>query len=235
MIELRQLTKKFGNRYSLEDVTLEIPKGKIIGLVGENGSGKTTLLKVIAGLLTPDTGEALIHEEMITRKAASQIAYMADTDLYYPYFTVGQLFDFYETQFEDFDLIKAKEIAQYLEIALDVKMKNLSKGSRGRAKIAVRLGRSVDYYLLDEPFSGLDPMVRTAIAKGLIRFVDPTSQTILLSTHEIKEVEPLLDELIVLKDGRVLAREAIDDIRDGYGMDATSWMVLLFEKGGEVG
>lgn len=235
MIELREVVKKFGSRCALDGITVQIPKGKVIGLVGENGSGKTTLLKLIAGLLTPDAGQALIHQKPITRKVASEIAYMADTDLYYPYFTVGQLIDFYETQFQDFDSIKAKEIAQYLELTLDAKMKDLSKGSRGRAKIAVTLGRNVDYYLLDEPFSGLDPMVRTAIAKGLIQFVDTTSQTVLLSTHEIKEVEPLLDELLVLKGSRMLAHEAVDDIRDQYGMDATSWMVSLFQKGGEVG
>ncbi|MBO1914034.1 ATP-binding cassette domain-containing protein, partial [Microvirga sp. 3-52] len=113
---------------------------------------------------------------------ASEIAYMPDTDLFYPYFTVEQLFDFYATQFEDFHLIKAKEIAQFLNVSLDSKIKNLSKGNRGRVKIAVTLGREASYYLLDEPFSGLDPMVRDDIAKGLIRFTDTERQTILMST-----------------------------------------------------
>ena len=95
---------------------------------------------------------------------------MPDADLFYPYFTVDQLFNFYESQFVDFDLIKAKEIAQFLNVSLDSKIKSLSKGNRGRVKIAVTLGREATYYLLDEPFSGLDPMVRDDIAKGLIRY-----------------------------------------------------------------
>ena len=94
------------------------------------------------------------------------------------------------------------------------------------------LGREADYYLLDEPFSGLDPMVRDDIAKGLIRFTDTERQTVLLSTHELKEVEPLLDEIVVLRGGRIIAHEAVDVIRDTYGKDATSWMVSLFRKEG---
>ena len=228
MIELRNITKKYGTRKALEEITLTLPQGKIIGLVGENGSGKTTLLKLMSGLLTPNVGSAVLDGKPITRKVATNIAYMPDADMFYPYFTVGQ---FYESQFTDFNPIKAKEIAQFLNLDLNSKLKNLSKGNRGRAKIAATLGREADYYLLDEPFSGLDPMVRDDIAKGLIRFTDPERQTVILSTHELKEVEPLLDEIIVLKGSRLIAHEAVDEIRDTYGQDATSWMVSLFREG----
>lgn len=231
MIELKAVTKKYNSRQALDGITLTIPQGKVIGLVGENGSGKTTLLKLMAGLLTPSSGEAMFNGSPITRRVAANIAYMPDADLFYPYFKVGQLFDFYDSQFEDFDLIKAKEIAQFLNVSLDSKIKTLSKGNRGRVKIAATLGREAMYYLLDEPFSGLDPMVRDDIAKGLIRYTDSERQTVLLSTHELKEVEPLLDEIVVLKDGQILAHEAVDEIRDRYGKDATSWMVSLFREG----
>lgn len=230
MIELNNVSKKYGGQSALEDITLTLPHGKIIGLVGENGSGKTTLLKMIAGLLTPNSGSATFSGNPITRKMATNIAYMPDADLFYPYFTVGQLFEFYETQFADFNPAKAKEIAQFLNVSLDSKIKHLSKGNRGRVKIAVTLGREAGYYLLDEPFSGLDPMVREDIAKGLIRFTDPERQTVILSTHEIKEVEPLLDEIVVLKGSRIIAHEAVDEIRDLHGKDATSWMVSLFRE-----
>lgn len=230
MIELKNVSKKYGRQEALDQLTLTLPQGKIIGLVGENGSGKTTLLKLIAGLLTPDAGTAAFNGSPITRKIASHIAYMPDVDLFYPYFKVEQLFAFYDSQFEDFDLIKAKEIAQFLNVSLDAKMKNLSKGNRGRVKIAVTLAREAMYYLLDEPFSGLDPMVRDDIAKGLIRYTDTARQTVLLSTHELKEVEPLLDEIVVLRAGQILAYKAVDEIRDIYGKDATSWMVSLFRE-----
>ncbi|PIC98433.1 MULTISPECIES: ABC transporter ATP-binding protein [unclassified Sporosarcina] len=230
MIELQEVSKKYRSKRALNRVSLALPRGKIIGLVGENGSGKTTLLKVLAGILKPTTGLAILDNNKITRRVASSVAYMPDTDLFYPYFTVKQLFEFYDSQFEDFDMKKAQEIAEYLVISLEVKISTLSKGNRGRVKIAATLGRNAAYYLLDEPFSGLDPMVREDIARGLIRFTDTEWQTILLSTHEIKEVEPLLDELIVLKEGQVLAHKEIDEIRDVYGIDATSWMISLFRQ-----
>ncbi|MEK5036462.1 ABC transporter ATP-binding protein [Sporosarcina sp. FSL K6-3457] len=231
MIELNNVYKKYGGRKALENITLTVPRGKIIGLVGENGSGKTTLLKLMAGLLTPNSGTAMFGGSRITRKVATNIAYMPDADLFYPYFTVYQLFEFYESQFADFNPTKAKEIAAFLNLSLDSKIKNLSKGNRGRVKIAATLGREADYYLLDEPFSGLDPMVRDDIAKGLIRFTDSGRQTVIMSTHELKEVEPLLDEIVVLKGSRMIAHEAVDEIRDSYGKDATSWMVSLFREG----
>lgn len=230
MIELNHISKKYGGQRALNDLTLTLPQGKIIGLVGENGSGKTTLLKLISGLLTPDKGTAIFKGQPITRKVAANIAYMPDADLFYPYFTVKQLFNFYDSQFADFDLTKAKEIAQFLNVSLDAKIKNLSKGNRGRVKIAATLGREADYYLLDEPFSGLDPMVRDDISKGLIRFTDTERQTVLMSTHELKEVEPLLDEIVVLRGGQIIAHAAVDEIRDSYGKDATSWMVSLFRE-----
>lgn len=228
MIELQGVAKHYGSKHALDGVTLSLPTGKIIGLVGENGSGKTTLLKLIAGLLSPDRGVAALDGKVITRRDAATIAYMPDTDSFYPYFTVGQLFDFYDSQFEDFRKEKAEEIAQFLKVSLAAKISTLSKGNRGRVKIAATLGRDAAYYLLDEPFSGLDPMVREDIGKGLIRFTDTEQQTVLMSTHEIKEVEPLLDELIVLKDGKVLDHKGIDEIRDDYGMDAVSWLVSRF-------
>ncbi|AOV06431.1 spermidine/putrescine ABC transporter ATP-binding protein [Sporosarcina ureilytica] len=229
MIELSQVSKKYGRRKALTDVTLTLPIGKVIGLIGENGSGKTTLLKLIAGLLTPNSGQATFNGQPISRRIAKDIAYMPDADLFYPYFTVRQLFDFYDSQFEDFDIVKAKEIAQYLNLSLDSKIKHLSKGNRGRVKIAATLGREAKVYLLDEPFSGLDPMVREDIAKGLIQFTDIERQMILMSTHEIKEMEPLLDEVVVLRGGQVIAHELVDDIRELHGIDTTTWMVSLFK------
>lgn len=231
MLELTHITKKYGRRCAVEDMTLSLPPGKMIGLVGENGSGKTTLLKLMAGLLTPNEGTATFEGKKITRLVASDIAYMTDADMIYPYMTVQQLFEFYASQFKDFNMTKAKEIAQFLNLQLDAKLKQLSKGNRGRAKIAATLGREATYYLLDEPFSGLDPMVRNDIMKGLIRFTDTDWQTVILSTHELKEVEPLLDEIIVLKGSRMIAHEAVDVIRDKYGMDAAAWMVSLFREG----
>jgi len=228
MIELQDVTLRVGKRCILDEVSVSISRGSIVGLIGENGSGKTTLLKIIAGLLSPTSGTAMISGKTITRQSASRIAYMADTEDFYRFLTVRELFRFYESQFPDFDMKKAFDIAAFLHVPLEDKLKDLSKGSLGRAKIAVTFGRDADFYLLDEPFSGLDPMVRKDIVKGLIRFTDPDRQTILMSTHEIQEAEPLFDKLLVLKKGSIIAEETVDGIRDQHGMDTTSWLISLF-------
>lgn len=231
MIVLENVDKKYGKHQALSGLNLTIPIGKIIGLVGENGSGKSTLLKIIAGLTTPSSGSVQIDELKATRRIASKIAYMPDADLFYPFFSVERLFRFYETQFEDFNYSKACIVAQYLNVPLDAKLKNLSKGNRGRAKMAATLGREASYYLLDEPFSGFDPLVRADIIKGMIQFTDPETQTVLMSTHEIKEAEPLLDAIILLNHGKILAFEEVETIRDQYSMDAITWMTKLIKEG----
>ena len=231
MIELNNVKKSYGSTKALQGVNLSLETGKIIGIAGENGSGKSTLLKSIAGVSPIDSGSILIDGTPVCRKHAEKIAYLPDADMFYPYFTVEQLFSYYRSQFADFNEIKAKEVLNFLEVSPSSKMKSLSKGMRGRAKMAATLGRESRYYLMDEPFSGLDPMVRADLVKGLIRFTDLERQTLILSTHEIREVETLLDELVLLKNGSVLAHRQLDDIRDETGLDMVEWMTKETKAG----
>lgn len=233
MIQLSNVSKSFGRIKALKQVSLTLETGKVIGIAGENGSGKSTLLKCIAGVSGVSGGSILIDGKSADRKTASQIAYLPDADMFYTYFTVAELFDYYASQFADFNERKACEVLEFLNVPLSSKMKNLSKGMRGRAKMAATLGRESRYYLMDEPFSGLDPMVRADLVKGLIRFTDLERQTLILSTHEIREVETLLDELVLLKKGKVLAHGNLEEIRDEAGMDTVSWMTELSRAGGE--
>lgn len=231
MIQLREVTKKYGKKEAVKNISFTIPKGKIIGVVGENGSGKSTLLKLISGVLLPQHGSISIDGENVSYKTAKSVAYLPDADEIYPYFTVKQLFQYYDSQFADFNYSKACIVANFLEVDLDSLLKKLSKGSRGRAKIAATLGREVDYYLLDEPFSGLDPMVRQSIIKGFIQFVDIETQTIILSTHELKDAEPILDEIVVLRNGSLIGQESVEAIRELQRIDITTWMTRLFREG----
>ncbi|MFD1032246.1 ABC transporter ATP-binding protein [Metaplanococcus flavidus] len=231
MIELNHVKKSYGSTKALQGVSLTLETGKIIGIAGENGSGKSTLLKSIAGVGKIDSGSIRIDGTAVSRKHAEEIAYLPDADMFYSYFTVEQLFSYYRSQFADFNELKAKEVLDFLEVSPSSKMKNLSKGMRGRAKMAATLGRESRYYLMDEPFSGLDPMVRADLVKGLIRFTDLERQTLILSTHEIREVETLLDELVLLKNGKVLAHRHLDEIRDETGMDMVEWMTKETKAG----
>ena len=230
LLQLSTVSFQYVRKPILNTIDLTIPAGQIIGLVGENGSGKSTLLKLMAGLLTPTTGTITMHNKPLTRRNAGEIAYMPDTDLFYDFYTGEQLFEFYASQFPDFSYEKACIITEDLQVERHTKLKNLSKGNRAKMKMAATLGRNVPLYILDEPFGGLDPMAREALIKALIRFCDATTQTIFLSTHEVQEVEPILDQILLLRNGTIVAQEQIEDIRDFTQQDAVQWMKSLYKQ-----
>lgn len=224
MIELNHVTKKYLMYPAINSVNVSFQSGKIIGVIGENGSGKTTLLKLLAGLLRPSSGSVLIDNQQVDRGISKRLAYLTDMDYYYPYFTVIELVKYYKSQYTDFDQEKALEIISFMNLEHNQKIKHLSKGNRNRLKIAVTLGRCAPYIVLDEPFTGLDPMVRKAIMNSIIKFVDLEKQTVIMATHEVNEVEPILDEVLLMSKGKVIAHKAIDDIRETYEMDVINWM-----------
>ncbi|OXS76346.1 spermidine/putrescine ABC transporter ATP-binding protein [Lysinibacillus sp. KCTC 33748] len=231
MLQLSNVSFRYMKKPILQDVSFSIPVGQIIGLVGENGSGKSTLLKVLAGLLRPTSGEVLLNGTSVTRRSADEIAYLPDIDLFFDFYTGEQLFQHYASQFEDFSYDKACIVAEFLQVDKNVKLRQLSKGNRGRMKMAATLGREVPFYLMDEPFSGLDPIVREQLIKGLIQFTDIEHQTILLSTHELYEVEPILDQIILLQNGSIIAQEEVEMIRDVSNKEAVQWMKAFYKKG----
>jgi len=231
MLQLSNVSFRYMKKSILQDVSFSIPVGQIIGLVGENGSGKSTLLKVLAGILRPSSGEVLLNGTPVTRRSADEIAYLPDIDLFFDFYTGEQLFQHYASQFEDFSYDKACIVAEFLQVDKNVKLRQLSKGNRGRMKMAATLGREVPFYLMDEPFSGLDPIVREQLIKGLIQFTDIEHQTILLSTHELYEVEPILDQIILLQNGSIMAHEEVETIRDVSNKDAVQWMKAFYKKG----
>lgn len=229
-MQLQNVNFQYKTMTILNKISFTVPPGKIIGIIGENGCGKTTLLQLMAGILVPSAGAITLDGEPVTRHLATKIAYQPDIDLFYESFTGREVFTYYSEQFDDFSLEKAYDIAAFLEVPTKVKLKKLSKGNRGRIKMACALAREAQIYLLDEPFSGLDPLARESLMKALIRFIDPESSSIVLSTHEVSEVEPILDEIILMKDGRIRAMDNLERIRDERGEGAVQWMKSLYGK-----
>ncbi|WP_134702992.1 ATP-binding cassette domain-containing protein [Ammoniphilus sp. YIM 78166] len=229
MIKLNQVTKKFMTKVALDDVNLELTRGKIVGLVGENGSGKSTTLKLIAGLIQPSKGSVTVNGVRVDRRIAKQVSYLSESDEYYGFYNVGQTIDFYASQFPDFNKEKAEEIRTFMKLDPNAKLKNLSKGNRGRLKMVLTLAREVPVILMDEPLSGLDPMVRDSIVKGLIEFIDLENQIVLITTHEIKEVETILDEVIAIKDGHIIGHHNVEWLRSEQNMGIVEWMTKIYQ------
>lgn len=229
-MDVQQLSFQYGRKCILESLSFSIEKGQIVGLIGENGSGKSTLLKLIAGILTPTSGTVKFGGERVTRRSAMFIAYQPDVDLFHEKLTGDEVFSFYASQFDDFSTEKALDIAAFLQVPTTVQLSKLSKGNRARIKMASFLAREAKLYLFDEPFAGLDPLARESLIKAIIKYIDTTDCAIVLSTHEVNEVEPILDQVMILKDGRLCAMEMMEKVRDERGEDAVTWMKNLYGK-----
>ncbi|MGC4376719.1 ABC transporter ATP-binding protein [Fictibacillus sp. Mic-4] len=228
MIEFKNVSKRYWKHQALTDVTFTLPSGKIIGIVGENGSGKSTTLKLMAGLICPTKGTVIVNGVPMDRRMAKAVSYLSELDVYYP-FTVEETIQFYASQFADFSLERADEIAAFMKLDRKKRVKSLSKGSRGRLKMVLTLAREAPVILMDEPFSGLDPMVRDAIVKSLISFLDIEHRTIVITTHELKEIEPLLDMAVALKEGELIGIRDVEELRDDENLSIVDWMKQQYE------
>jgi ABC-2 type transport system ATP-binding protein len=229
-MQLQTVSFHYKRKTILERISFEVPPGQIIGLIGANGSGKSTLLKLMAGVLMPTEGTITFGGAKVKRQMATKIAYQPDIDLFYEKLTGEEVFSLYASQFDDFSITKAKEIAQFLEVPTGVKLGKLSKGNRGRIKLATFIARDAELYLMDEPFAGLDPLARDSLMKAIIKFIDTEHCSVVLSTHEVNEVEPILDQVILLKDGHIRAMENLEEIRNERGENAVEWMKNLYGK-----
>lgn len=229
MIVVDHVTKKYLAHHALSDCSFQIQQGNIIGIIGENGSGKTTLLKLLVGLLRPSSGRVLIDGEIVTRKISEKVAYLSDLDYFFSYFTINELMRFYDSQFTDFDRTVACNIAEFMDLPLHKKVSHLSKGNRGRVKMTVTFARRAPYIILDEPFAGLDPLVRKKIIHSMIKFTDLDRQTLIITTHDLKEIQPILDEVILLREGKVLAHDNVENIRERDKVDLTGWMEMMYQ------
>lgn len=230
MIAFDHVTKKYGHDFALKDASFSLSKGKIYGLLGPNGSGKSTTLKMIAGLVFPTSGNVMINGKKADRKIATDVAYLSELDFFYPSFTVNDMLKFSASQFSDFNMSRAEELLDFMKLERKKKLKQLSKGNRGRLKLVISLARHTPILLLDEPFSGLDPMVRDSIVKGLLSYIDFEKQTVVIATHEIDEIEMLLDEVVAIQDGKILAMENVEQLRETRGLSILEWMKEIFKS-----
>ncbi|BEV38464.1 ABC transporter ATP-binding protein [Bacillus stercoris] len=228
-IKLEHVSKKYGRHTAVDDVSFTLSSGRIYGLIGPNGSGKSTTLKMMAGLLFPTSGFVKVDGKQATRDMVRQTAYLTELDMFYPDFTVKDMVNFYQSQFPDFQTEQAYRLLNEMQLDPEKKIKKLSKGNRGRLKIVLALARQADVILLDEPFSGLDPMVRDSIVNSLVSYIDFEQQIVVIATHEIDEIETLLDEVIILANGEKVAQREVEDIREQEGMSVLQWFKSKME------
>lgn len=229
-IQLIDVDKSYGSLHAVKRANITFEKGKIYGLLGPNGSGKSTILKLITGLCFPTSGLITVNNQVVTRKTCQTVAYLTELDMFYDTFTVKETIDYVASQFSDFNYQKAEKLVIEMKLDPTKKVKSLSKGNRGRLKLVTTLARDTNVILLDEPFSGLDPMVRDSIVKSLLQYLDFENQILLIATHEIQEIEPLLDEAIAIYYGTIIGQENVEVLREEQGLSVLNWFKQLVKK-----
>lgn len=216
ILECKALSKRFGATQALESIELELEGGHIVGLLGPNGSGKTTLIKLCNGLLTPTGGTVRIDGMAPGAGTKAIVSYLPERNALPEWMTTAQAVDYYADFFEDFNRDRAKEMIANLGLQENQRIKTMSKGTREKLQLILTMSREAKLYLLDEPIGGVDPATRDYILHTIISNYNPDA-TIIISTHLITDVEPILDEVIFLREGKVVLYNSVDNIREEKG------------------
>ena len=212
-IEINQLTKVFEHVTALDQVTLELEAGQIVGLLGPNGSGKTTLIKIMNGLLTPTVGNVLINGLEPGIETKKMVAYLPDRNALPDYMTTDKLISLYEDFFEDFNRGKAEAMIKDLGIDPRLTLKKMSKGTKEKLQLCLVMARDAQVYLLDEPIGGVDPATRDYILRTIISNYNEDA-VVIISTHLIADIESVLDDVIFIREGKIVLHESAEMIRE---------------------
>ena len=215
-LECTALSKRFGAAQALEDVTLSVAPGRVVGLLGPNGSGKTTLIKLANGLLTPTAGEIRVCGALPGKETHAVVSYLPDRCCLPEWMSAEQLMDFYDDFYDDFDRARAADMMGRLGLHPEMKVGQMSKGTKEKVQLILVMSRRARLYLLDEPIGGVDPATRDYILDTIIRNYDENA-SVIISTHLISDVESVLDDVIFLREGQVTLQASVDDIREQYG------------------
>ncbi len=217
MVACMALEKRYGAKEALCGLNLNIEPGRIVGLLGPNGRGKTTFMKLANGLLTPSSGEMLLFGKPPGEATKSRVAFLPEHTSIPLWMKVSQLLEFYEDFFGDFSRKMAEEMLDGLGVDLGQRIKELSKGNREKVQLVATMSRQAGLYLLDEPIAGVDPATRDYILRTIVQSRNPEAGVI-ISTHLIQDIEPILDDVIFLQQGVLRLQGTADEVRAQYGM-----------------
>ena len=216
IFECRELSKSYGAAPALAKVSFQIEAGEIVGLLGPNGSGKSTLIKLAMGMLQPSEGEILINGLAPCPETKAITAYLPDANFLTEWMRVEQAVAFSADFFKDFNREKAEMMLERLGIGLKQKIKALSKGNKEKLSLILTMAREAQLYILDEPIAGVDPAARDFILDTVMRN-KPEGSTIIVCTHLIADIEPVLTHALFLSRGVLVLNENVKEVRTRTG------------------
>lgn len=216
MVEFNNVYKSYSNKEVLKGVNLNIPKGKIVGLLGPNGSGKTTMIKLMNNLLQTDEGSIEIKGMKPSIETKKIVSYLPEKTYLNDWMKVKDILGFFKDFYADFDMEKADQMIESLKIDKNEKLKTMSKGTKEKVQLILVMCRNADLYILDEPIGGVDPAARSYILKTILANYNEDS-TLLIATHLISEIENICDDVIFISNGEIVLQGNVDEIREEKG------------------
>lgn len=221
IVEFKNVYKSYGDKDVLKGIDLNIPKGKIVGLLGPNGSGKTTIIKLINNLLQVDEGSIEINGMKPSVETKKIISYLPEKTYLNDWMKVKDILAFFHDFYKDFDVQKANEMIKNLKIDKNERLKTMSKGTKEKVQLILVMCRRADLYILDEPIGGVDPAARSYILDTILTNYNENA-TLLIATHLISEIENICDEVVFISNGEILLQGDVDDIREENGKSIDS-------------
>ena len=216
IVEFKDVYKGYGKKQVLNGINLNIPKGKIVGLLGPNGSGKSTMIKLMNGLLSKDSGIILINGLKPSKETKKIVSYLPERTYLNDWMKVKDILEFFIDFYSDFDMEKAEEMLKSLNIDKNEKLKTMTKGTKEKVQLILVMSRKAELYILDEPIGGVDPAARSYILKTIMTNYLEDS-TLLIATHLISEIENICDEVIFISNGNIVLQGNVDESREEKG------------------
>ncbi|WP_025640220.1 ABC transporter ATP-binding protein [Schnuerera ultunensis] len=216
IVEINSLTKNYFNKRALDNISLNIEEGKVVGILGPNGSGKTTLIKILTGLLRQTKGEVLIDGHQIGVYTKSIVSYLPDRNFLYNWMTIKDAFEFYKDFYTDFDEKKFEDLLDFMKLEKSMKITSLSKGMHEKLNLTLVLSRNAKLYILDEPIAGVDPVARDQILDAIINNYNENS-SMLITTHLVRDMENIFEDVVFLKDGEIVLTGNAETLREEKG------------------
>ena len=227
IVQCMGLTKTYGGKIALNQIYLNLERGRIIGLLGPNGSGKTTMIKLMNGLLKPTAGEILINGLRPGIDTKVSISYLPERTYLQPGMKVMEIVQYFQDFYPDFQVERAYDMLARLQIQPYERLKNLSKGTKEKVQLILVMSRNADLYVLDEPIAGVDPASRDYILHTIVANYNRNA-TILLSTHLISDVENILDEVVFIRQGNIILQAGAEQIRRNEGKSVDRFFREVF-------
>ncbi len=229
MVYVKDLWKKYPAAWALRGVSLTVARGGVLGVLGENGSGKSTLFRILAGVTRPTRGRALIGKIPAGFATKRIVSYLPEIDPFYSWMRVGEQLEFLSKFRSGWDTGQALKLLDFMNLPDDRKVGALSRGQRARLKVVYAFSWPSDVVLMDEPLGGIDPPSRKRILDVLFNEFRRADQTILISTHLVSEVEPFIEDVLLLRDGEICISGPAGQLQQDHGESLSEIFALYVD------